>query len=383
MPPPPDAPVVLQVLPSLITGGVERGTVEIAQAIAEAEATALVASAGGPLVHTIQRAGGHHITLPLTTKSPLGIWRNAAALEALIRDHKVSLVHARSRAPAWSAWLACQRTGVPFVTTYHGTYDERFPLKRAYNSVMARGRIVIAASHFIAELITTRHQVDPARIRVIPRGVDPAIFDPATVSGDRIARMAADWRLPDDVRTVVLPGRLTSWKGHAVLLDAIARLRRPDVMCVLVGSDQGRHRYAIDLESQARRLGIADRLRLVGQCDDMPAALALSDVVVHASTRAEAFGRVVIEAQAMGRPVIASDLGGPVETVRHNETGWRVRPNDPSALAEAIGTALDLEPADRLALGQRARASVPKVRQMQEATLDVYEEVLTADTQTP
>jgi len=269
------------------------------------------------------------------------------------------------------------------VTTYHGTYDERFPLKRAYNSVMARGRIVIAASHFIAELITTRHQVDPARIRVIPRGVDPAIFDPATVSGDRIARMAADWRLPDDVRTVVLPGRLTSWKGHAVLLDAIARLRRPDVMCVLVGSDQGRHRYAIDLESQARRLGIADRLRLVGQCDDMPAALALSDVVVHASTRAEAFGRVVIEAQAMGRPVIASDLGGPVETVRHNETGWRVRPNDPSALAEAIGTALDLEPADRLALGQRARASVPKVRQMQEATLDVYEEVLTADTQTP
>ena len=383
MPPPPDAPVVLQVLPSLITGGVERGTVEIAQAIAEAEATALVASAGGPLVHTIQRAGGHHITLPLTTKSPLGIWRNAAALEALIRDHKVSLVHARSRAPAWSAWLACQRTGVPFVTTYHGTYDERFPLKRAYNSVMARGRIVIAASHFIAELITTRHQVDPARIRVIPRGVDPAIFDPATVSGDRIARMAADWRLPDDVRTVVLPGRLTSWKGHAVLLDAIARLRRPDVMCVLVGSDQGRHRYAIDLESQARRLGIADRLRLVGQCDDMPAALALSDVVVHASTRAEAFGRVVIESQAMGRPVIASDLGGPVETVRHNETGWRVRPNDPSALAEAIGTALDLEPADRLALGQRARASVPKVRQMQEATLDVYEEVLTADTQTP
>jgi glycosyltransferase involved in cell wall biosynthesis len=374
----PDSPVVLQVLPSLITGGVERGTVEIAQAIAEAEATALVASAGGPMVRQIERAGGIHITLPLTTKSPFGIWRNASTLEALIRDRKVSLVHARSRAPAWSAWLACERTGVPFVTTYHGTYGEGVPFKRRYNSVMARGRIVIAASHFIADLVAVRHQVDPARIRVIPRGVDPAVFDPAIVSGSRIAKLAAEWRLPDGVRTVVLPGRLTSWKGHTVLLDAIAHLARPDVMCVFVGSDQGRHGYARDLQDQATRLGIADRLRLVGQCDDMPAALALSDVVVHASTQPEAFGRVVIEAQAMGRPVIASDLGGPVETVRHGETGWRVRPNDPVALAAAIGVALDLDPTAQVALGERARASVPTVRAMQDATLDVYEAVLTA-----
>ena len=374
----PNSPVVLQVLPSLVTGGVERGTVEIAQAIAEAEATALVASAGGPMVRQIERAGGIHITLPLTTKSPFGIWRNAAALEALIRDRHVSLVHARSRAPAWSAWLACQRTGVPFVTTYHGTYGEGLPFKRFYNGVMARGRVVIAASHFIADLVAARHRVDPAHIRVIPRGVDPAVFDPASVAGNRVAKMAAEWRLPDGVRTVVLPGRLTSWKGHAVLLDAIARLNRPDVMCVFVGSHQGRYRYAQDIESQATRLGIAERLRLVGQCDDMPAALALSDVVVHASTKPEAFGRVVIEAQAMGRPVIASDLGGPVETVRHGETGWRVRPNDPDALAAAIAVALDLDPDERLALGQRARASVPTVRAMQDATLDVYEMVLTA-----
>jgi glycosyltransferase involved in cell wall biosynthesis len=377
MPPTLDSPVVLQVLPSLITGGVERGTVEIAQAIAEAEATALVASAGGPLVRQIERVGGAHIILPLTTKSPLGIWRNAAALEAVIRDHKVSLVHARSRAPAWSAWLACQRTGVPFVTTYHGTYGESFPFKRHYNAIMARGRIVIAASQFIADIVAARHQVDPDRIRVIPRGVDLAVFDPAIISGSRIAKLAAEWRLPEGTRTVVLPGRLTAWKGHAVLLEAVARLERSDVMCVFVGSDQGRHAYASRLESQARCLGIADRLRLVGQCDDMPAALALSDVVVHASIEPEAFGRVVIEAQAMGRPLIASDLGGPVETVRHGETGWRVQPNDPVALAAAIAVALDLDPAERLALGERARASVPTVRAMQDATLDVYETVLT------
>jgi glycosyltransferase involved in cell wall biosynthesis len=376
MPSSPDSPVVLQVLPSLVTGGVERGTVEIAQALVEAEATSLVASAGGAMVHQIERAGGVHITLPLATKSPFGLWRNAATLEALIRDRKVSLVHARSRAPAWSAWLACERTGVPFVTTYHGTYSEGLPLKRFYNGVMARGRIVIAASRFIANLITARYGLDPARIRVIPRGVDPAVFDPDTVSGNRIAKLAEAWRLPDDVRVVMLPGRLTSWKGHAVLLEAVAALNRPDVMCVFVGSDQGRRRYTNELKQLAAGLGIADRLRLVGQCDDMPAAFCLSDVVVHASVQPEAFGRVVIEAQAMARPVIASDLGGPVETVRQGETGWRVPPNDPAALAAAIATALDLDPDARLALGQRARASVPTVRAMQDATLDVYETIL-------
>ena len=378
MSPPPNSPVILQVLPSLITGGVERGTVEIAQAIAEAEATSLVASAGGPLVRPIERAGGRHFTLKLTAKNPVRIWRNAAALEALIRAEKVSLVHARSRAPAWSAWLACQRTGVPFVTTYHGTYGEDLPFKRRYNEVMARGRIVIAASRYIAELVTERHGVPAERIRVIPRGVDPAVFDPALINGNRIARLAEAWRLPDGVRPVVLPGRLTSWKGHAVLLEAVARLGRGDVMAVLVGAHQGRHRYARHLEQLAAHLGIGEQVRLVGECDDMPAALRLAEVVVHASTRPEAFGRVVIEAQAMGRPVIASDLGGPVETVRHGETGWRVPPNDPDALAAAIGVALDLSPEARLALGERARASVPTVRAMQDATLDVYETVLRA-----
>jgi glycosyltransferase involved in cell wall biosynthesis len=376
MPRSPDSPVVLQVLPSLVTGGVERGTVDIAQALVEVEATALVASAGGPLVFQIERAGGVHLTLPLTSKSPLGLWRNAAALEQVIRERRVSLVHARSRAPAWSAWLACQRTGVPFVTTYHGTYGEGLPFKRIYNGVMARGRIVIAASQFIADLVAARHGVNPARIRVIPRGVDPAVFDPDTVSGDRIAKLAAAWRLPDSARVVMLPGRLTAWKGHSVLLDALAMLNRADVMCVLVGSDQGRHGYSRELQRQASRLGIVDRLRLVGQCDDMPAALCLSDVVVHASVQPEAFGRVVIEAQAMGRPVIASDLGGPVETVRHGDTGYLVRPGDPAALAAAIGVALHLDPAERAALGQRARESVPTVRAMQDATLDVYETVL-------
>src|ERR1035437_1878922 len=256
----PDAPVVLQVLPALGTGGVERGTVEMTEAITKAGGRALVASAGGPLVRAVLRAGGQHVTLPLASKNPVVIWRNAGRLAALIRAEHVAIVHARSRAPAWSAWLACRRTGVHFLTTYHGAYSEALAFKRRYNSVMARGERVIAISRFIAELIARRHGVDPGRIRVIPRGVDPAIFNPDAVSADRISRLAQTWRVPDGAPTVMLPGRLAGWKGQSVLIEALALLSRRDVCCVLVGG--GRKRIAQRLIAQAERLGLPDPGRL-------------------------------------------------------------------------------------------------------------------------
>jgi glycosyltransferase involved in cell wall biosynthesis len=369
--------VILQVLPALGTGGVERGTIEIAEAIAGCGGVALVASAGGPQEPLIRRAGGRHVTLPLDTKNPWAIWRNAAKLAALIRAEGVSIVHARSRGPAWSAKLACRRTGVHFMTTHHGTYSENLPFKRRYNAVMASGERVIAASRFIADLIEQRYGTDSRHIRVIPRGVDTAIFDPDVVSPSRIARLAKSWRLPDGIPTVLLPGRLREWKGQTVLLDAIARMDRKDVCCVLVGG--GDARITARLIRQAGRLGISDRLRMVGNSDDMPAALMLADVVIHASTAPEAFGRVVIEAQAMGRLVIASDLGGPVETVEDGVTGWRVPPGDADALAITIDHALSLSEADRRDMEAAARASVLRnytKQAMQEATLDVYEELL-------
>jgi glycosyltransferase involved in cell wall biosynthesis len=379
-PPGPDRlPVVLQVLPSLVTGGVERGTVEITQAVAEARGTALVASAGGPLVRSIERAGGRHFTFPLQAKDPVTIWRNAARLASLISAENISIVHARSRAPAWSAWLACRRTGAHFVTTYHGVYGENLPFKRHYNAVMARGEIVIAASHYVAREIQRRHKLDPARIQVIPRGVDPTVFAPDAISPARIARMAQTMRVPDGMHTVVIPGRLTSWKGQAVLLRAIARLPWSEVCCVLVGSDQGRTRYTRELEQLAGTLGIAERVRIIGQVEDMPAALMLSDVVVHASTEAEAFGRVVIEAQAMGRPVIATNLGGPSETVVDGVTGWLTEPGDVDGLTRALVEALSMDTEARSALGARARASVLgfySLRAMRDATLGVYRAVL-------
>lgn len=375
----PPGTVVLQVLPSLEAGGVERGTVEIAQAITAAGGVALVASEGGRLVPAIERAGGRHIRLPMATKNPAAIWRNASRLAALIRDEGVGIVHARSRAPAWSALFAARRTGVRFVTTYHGVYNEAVPGKRRYNAVMARGDRVIAISRYVADLLAARHATDPARIRLIPRGVDPAAFDPDRVAAPRIARLAEAWRLPDGAPTVMLPARLSRWKGGTVLIDAMARLRRTDACCVLVGGTEGRERFARALDAQARALGLEGRVRLVGHCDDMPAALMLADVVVSASLDPEGFGRAVIEAQAMGRPVIATDHGGAAETVEHLVTGWRVPPGDADALAAALDHALDMAPADRHALGERARASVCAhytTGAMQAATLDVYRELL-------
>lgn len=373
------SPVVLQVLPALGGGGVERGTVEIAAAIAGAGGTALVASAGGRMAPLVERAGGRNIILPLDTRTPWNIWRNAARLAAVIRAERVEIVHARSRAPAWSAWLAARRTGVHFVTTYHAPYGERPRAKRAYNAVMARGEIVIAISRHIAALVAARHGVDPVRIRVIPRGVDPAAFDPAAVTPDRLARLDRAWRLPAGAPVLLLPGRLTRWKGQEVLIAALALMRRRDAVAVLVGSAQGRHRFAAGLVDRATKAGVADRVRLVGHEDDMPAALLRADIVINASTDPEGFGRVVIEAQAMARPVIATDHGGAAETVAHGITGWLVPPGDPAALAAALDGVLDLPAARRAALGARARAAVAaqfSVEALQQATLRVYRDVL-------
>ena len=371
-------PAVLQILPSLVSGGVERGTLEIAEAIVAAGMRAVVASAGGPLVPALESLGARHVTLPLATKSPLGIWRNAAALADLVRAEGIAILHARSRAPAWSALLAARRTGARFVTTYHGTYNEGLPGKRLYNSVMARGDRVIAISRFIADHVRSRHGVGDDRLRIIPRGVDERIFDPARVAPERIAALRAAWGVPEGRPVVMLPGRVTRWKGQGVLVEAMARLPG-DALALLVGDAGAKPAFRDELLARIAALGLNDRVRLVGHAQDVPAALLLADVVVHASTDAEAFGRTVIEAQAMARCVVASDLGGPTETVEHGVTGWRVPPGDAQALAVAIGRVLAMPPEVRAEAGARARAAVLAgytTARMQAATLAVYREVL-------
>jgi glycosyltransferase involved in cell wall biosynthesis len=285
------------VLPRLVTGGVERGTIEVAQALIAAGWKAVVASAGGPMVRELERAGAVHVELPLASKNPLVMRRNIERLMELIRREQVDIVHARSRAPAWSALAATRRTGRHFVTTFHNAYDTSSWVKQRYNSVMAEGERVIAISRFVAEHAAEVYHVPPERLRLIERGVDFTRFDPERVSAERVIQLAREWRLPDGLPVVMLPGRLTRWKGQLVLIEAMARLGRRNLRCVLVGAGEGR--YPRQLEETTKARGLSDIVHVVADCRDMPAAYMLSDVVVSASTRPEGFWRVIAEAQAM------------------------------------------------------------------------------------
>jgi glycosyltransferase involved in cell wall biosynthesis len=348
---------ILNVLPKLDTGGAERVVVEIAGAITATGHKALIACEAGGLTPAALRAGAEIIEMPLSSKSPFTIRANAKRLAKLMAARDVCLVHAHSRAPAWAAQRAAARMKVPFVTTYHGAYSEGSAIKRRYNEVMVRGDRVIAVSHYIADLIAARYKIDDAKLRTIPGGVDTARFDPAIVVGDRVLRLAREWRLDMSRPTIMLPGRLTSWKGH-----------------------KGRTAYTEGLIAHANQLGLGDRLRIVGHTDDMPAAMMLADIVVNASTEPEAFGRTIIEAQAMGRIVIAADHGGACETIVPLRTGYLFPPGDEAGLAARIDQALDMDAQARIAWGRYARAYVAEnyaVETMQGAVLDVYAELLT------
>jgi glycosyltransferase involved in cell wall biosynthesis len=370
-------PAVLQVLPRLVTGGVERGTVEVAAALVAAGWKAVVASAGGPMVREIERAGALHVQLPLASKNPFTMRRNVERLVELVRRERIDIIHARSRAPAWSARAAARRVRCHFVTTFHNTYGDETWFKRRYNSIMAEGERVIAISRFVGEHAMRVYGVPPGKLRVIERGVDFNRFDPERVSAERVIHLAREWQLPDGVQVVMLPGRLTRWKGQLVLVDAVARLERRDLRCVLVGAGEVRYRQQL-LDTIARK-GLGGLFQVIEDCRDLAAAYMLADVVISASTRPEGFGRVIAEAQAMGRPVIATDHGGAREIVLDGETGWLVPPNDPEAMGAAIADALALAPADRLALARRAIAHMRAhftTQAMTDRTLAVYEEIL-------
>lgn len=392
MPQLPPATTILQVIPDLNSGGAERTTLDVARAVVEAGGKAIVVSQGGQLVPDLMAFGADHIELPVKSKNPLTIWKNAARLTELIRMRNVSVIHARSRAPAWSAFWAAQRTGIPFVTTYHGTYNQKNALKAWYNSVMARGDAVIANSHFIADLVAERHPFAKGRITVIQRGSDLKGLDPANVSALRLQALKDQWGIPSGHPIIVNMARLTAWKGQKVLIEAMGHLMEAELgnpLAILAGDAQGRDGYLADLKKLIADNGLQDRVRLVGHCADVPAAMALADLAVIASTEPEAFGRAAVEAQAASVPVIVSDLGAVPETVlappqvnEEDRTGWRVPAGDPAALAAAIRQALKQDPARQKEMTDRALAHVRQnfsVETMCAKTLAVYEGLLPAD----
>lgn len=386
----PGRPTILQIVPRLDTGGAERSAVEVAQAVVRAGGRALVlAEPAGRLAPEAVAAGAEVLPFAAAAKNPLRMLANARAIVHLIAEEGVDLVHARSRAPAWSGLLAARRAGVPFVTTYHGAYGETNRLKRHYNSVMARGDVVIANSHYTANLIAERYGTPRERMAVIHRGIDGGRFDPAAIDSRRVETLRAGWGVEPGARVVLQAARLTAWKGQGVLIDAAARLKaegRDGWVVVLAGDAQGRDGYLQSLQAKIAQAGLDSRVRLVGHVEDMATAYLAAHVTVVASTEPEAFGRTAIEAAALGCPVIATAIGAPPETVlaepavaRDAATGWLVPPDDTAALAGRLAAALALDPAERSAMGRRGRAHVLAnftVEAMQRRTLAVYDGLL-------
>jgi glycosyltransferase involved in cell wall biosynthesis len=375
---------ILQVVPEMATGGVERTTVEVASAIIEAGGRALVFSAGGRLVHELEALGAQHIFGEANSKNPWTVFvANVAKLAQIIEREKVDVVHARSRAPAWSALLAARRTKTPFVTTYHGIYNAKSGLKRWYNSVMARGDLVIANSGYTRDHVLAEHKIDPVKIEVIYRGVAVDAFEPQAVTSKRREELARQWgvQLESPRPRAILPARLTAWKGQKVMLEALGILKVAGVKidCLMVGDPQGRDVYRAELVQDIRRLGLEGQVHLVGHCNDMPAAFSLADFAVTPSTEPEAFGRTAAEAQAMGLPVIASDLGGARETVEDGVTGFLSPAGNGKALADCIGRLLALSPAETAAMGVAGAMRVRSrftTRALQSATVSLYQRLV-------
>jgi glycosyltransferase involved in cell wall biosynthesis len=378
---------LLQVVPELETGGAEQTTLDIAAAVTKAGGRALVASRGGRMVARLEDVGGELVQMPAHSKNLFVIAANAVRLARLIRAEKVSLVHARSRAPAFSALLAARATGAPFVATYHGVYKAKSALKRWYNSVMTRGDLVIANSDYTRVHLLAEHRIDRSKVVTIPRGVELSRFDPGAVTAARVRTLEKAWGLTKDGRTrFLLAGRLTRIKGHLSIVEAARRLKaqgKHSFVVLFAGDDQGRTGYAAEVHAAIDKAELQQEVRIVGHCDDMPAAYLLADVAILPTIVPESFGRAAVEPQVMGRPVIASAHGGVTETVVHGETGWLTPVDDAQAWFEAMAAAIEVGPKARTGMGRAGQARARRlysVDAMTAATLAAYDRVLEART---
>lgn len=369
---------ILQVTAALEQGGVERGTVEMAAYTVRKGATSIVASQGGRMVLDLEEAGASHICLPLAHRHPFAILYCAWKLRNLILEENIDLVHARSRAPAWAAFLACKLTKTPFITTFHGTHKIQNRLKKLYNSSMIRGERVIAISQFIKDHIINNYGVNEQRIDIARRGFDPKVFDPEKYTASELAALKNSLGITGNKPVISLPGRLTRWKGQVLFLEALAKIQQLDWVSLIIGGSGKKQSYFQELKDIVNRYGLADRVIFCGNQPNIAPYYAISDIVVSASTEPEAFGRVAVEAQAMGKPVIVSNHGGSVETVLDMETGWLFENANVDSLVNKFCLALSSNaPLQQMGLNARRWVTTNfQVVDMCEAEWNVYKEVL-------
>jgi glycosyltransferase involved in cell wall biosynthesis len=379
-------PTILQVIPALENGGVEIEAIEIAKAIVAAGGRALIASRKGRLEAESHMSGIEFRHLPLDTKNPLQIYKNSALLQKLIIKENVDIVHVRSRAPAWSAYLATQSLGIPFVTTYHAAYSSQTIFKTFYNSVMAKGDRIIAISQFIKDHLIRKYSkfswFDPSKIRLIPRGIDYTRFDPLIISDESLQQLRNSWEVPQSTRLLLLPGRISRTKGQDLLIKALALMKHTDVMAIFVGSAFRHESYRNSLLRLASKLNLENRVKWVPPYENIPIAYQLADIIICPSLVPEGFGRLMAEAQAMQKPIIASDHGAARELIENGVTGWLTPPGDASALAKTLDHALDLSQKQLDKMGTKGRKRVKErfsQEEMSSNTIAVYKELLHKD----
>jgi glycosyltransferase involved in cell wall biosynthesis len=377
---------VLQVIPKLGYGGAETGCYDIAHFLSENDCGSFLATSGGELLKFVKKDKVKLFRLPVHSKNPLIILFNTLMLALYIIFFKINIIHARSRAPAWSCYFASLITGRTFVTTFHGTYNFKSSLKKFYNSIMLRAKLTIAGSNFIFGHINEHYSEylnREKKLRVIFRGINIDYFNSKNISVLKQEKLKQEWNLSSSKFTIIMPGRLTYWKGQEKFIESLNILIEDfnisNFQAIILGSDQGRKVYSKKLVNLVQRYSLNKKIKFITHCKEMPLAYSLADVVVSASIEPEAFGRVSVEAQSMGKPIIASNIGGSKETIINKKTGFLYKHDDPRELAKILNTVMQLSTDELKFIGNEGRKNITKkfdVETMCESNLKEYKRLI-------
>ena len=377
---------VLQVIPKLGYGGAETGCYDVAHYLSEKECGSFIVTSGGELLKFIKKEKVKVLRLPVHSKNPFLILFNTLILSLIIIFYKINIVHARSRAPAWSCYFACFLTNRSFVTTFHGTYNFKSKLKKFYNSVMLRAKLTIAGSNFIFNHINENYNEyfnKKRKLRVIFRGINVDYYSQKNISILKQEQLKQDWKLASNRFIILMPGRLTYWKGQEKFIESLNILIQDynftNFEAIMLGSDQGRTVYRKKLINLIERYSLSKKVKFINHCKEMPLAYSLADAVVSASIEPEAFGRVAVEAQSMGKPIIASDIGGSKETILNKKSGFLYKFDDPRELAKSLNTVIQLTEDELNLMGNEGRKNITKkydVETMCETNLSEYKKLL-------
>ena len=377
---------ILQVIPKLGYGGAETGCYDLAHYLAEKDCGSFIATSGGELLKFVKKNKVRIFKIPVHSKNPFLIFVNSIILSILILINNINIVHARSRAPAWSCYFACLITRRNFVTTFHGTYNFKNNIKKFYNSVMLRAKLIIAGSNFIFDHVNENYNSylnQKKKLRVVFRGINIDYYNKKNISILKLERLKKEWEISPNRFTILMPGRLTNWKGQEKFIEAlnilIADYNNENFQAIILGSDQGRKVYKKKLVNLIQRYRLGKKVKFIDNCKEMPLAYSIADVVVSASIEPEAFGRVSVEAQAMEKIIIASDIGGSKETILNKKSGFLYKFDDPRELAKTLNTVIGLDEDSLNSMGNEGRKNVTKkfnVEAMCDSTLREYKKLL-------